>query len=773
MRTYLSNFIETLSRRRQERVASLLEEARVGKEQLNVVAQRLSEQVGNFTPVVLRRDLPESLIRSDITTQNLRDLGLRVRDLYEASNLISLLLESHVAVLSSEIASLEKELLAMEKMATNFAFLLSDNQAFDYAFLEPFSDERIRATDLDLITDRSGVPFQALELASIRSDEGVLTMAPDSTEFQGLGLTVEQIKGNATAFKIAETNIGEVVKVNNKGWKTLIAAANPIAAPIENSGRSGAQIVLEFKLTSPSPASEIKIIPFSDLPMEVLKITLYESDDDSTSNEVLSVAQVIDRPYTHHFPLQSVSRFRLLVNQPVYERRFTEVNTVEDRYRDAIERINLLNMERNRASFSQKIANIERTIDTEANLFSRPTTDLRPDRGVMGPWNIRDTVLHNKWVEEGSPLINSSFFTTTDDKLASIDRNSGVLNNHVNHFSQLGDTSTPIGTVFTDYFKHVVRATQYQYFYSLGLQHVAIGVEKLGSGSFRSVYVSEVLPVQGEVGEIRLKTAEENVELNDLSRDSKVITSVEYSVTNVSVPRRESDWIPILPVGVGRVEGERLFVDEFGKGFTRFPVQAQSGIVVYRDGFRIDSSTYEFIRALDGSIVGVHLQGDGFLQHVYTCDYIPIGDQTTINFVERGFANKVRLASSFDESGAGERFLGTGSRNTVQLLHLPYVNLSLNSTPITVKLENGEMAVNLTNYSGDTEVNFPSTGYYYIHSGSSLMFNQPIRTPFRVFYQYLQNTTRFRVVLRCNDRNFAAPKVDYVHVKTKTRKTLV
>jgi len=199
-------------------------------------------------------------------------------------------------------------------------------------------------------------------------------------------------------------------------------------------------------------------------------------------------------------------------------------------------------------------------------------------------------------------------------------------------------------------------------------------------------------------------------------------------------------------------------------------------IRLYRNGYPFDLGRAAFVYDHTiGSVRGfkidpVLVNPDDF----FTCDYTPIGDPTVVSFEALGF-DIPPLVFSYDETGSGERRLSTGERNTVQLDNEPYIDPYQSEQsgyhPIIVRLEDGTVPQNLTDYQTRKSVPLPSDGYYYIHSGNTLMFNRPIRMPFRVYYQYLQNNVRFRVILRCNNKDFVSPKVDYVHVKAKTRQS--
>jgi hypothetical protein len=83
-----------------------------------------------------------------------------------------------------------------------------------------------------------------------------------------------------------------------------------------------------------------------------------------------------------------------------------------------------------------------------------------------------------------------------------------------------------------------------------------------------------------------------------------------------------------------------------------------------------------------------------------------------------------------------------------------------------------ETAINLTSYSRSQNISLDknSDQYYYVQSGSSIIFNKPVTKNFRVYYNYSPTNLRFRAILRSNTVNCVSPKIDFVQLKTKTRK---
>lgn len=779
MRPYLNNYFETLSGRRQERVSSLLEEARVGKEQLDELANRLHSTITGegFSPVALGKDQADSLIRSDNTSLNIRDITLRIRDLYRISNLISLLLNSHASVLVADVKALEDELIAMEKLAFNFAFLLSDNQSFDYGYLESFSDERGRDGRFSVVPDRSGSPFGPAAHAAVRVDEGVLSL-PQSLA-NSHGLSGEILKGNATAFAVSDTGLKNVFsKGTSTGWKMTLATAGPITAPLpEANGRTGAQVMLEFRLSQPAPCSEIKLVPFADMPIEVLQVTTYNGEDDSTGKNLLDSPRIMDRPLTLHFVMESVVRFRVLLNQPTYERVTKFEKVAEHRYMELVREINnqrTIGVKRHSRKGVNHLERAEQARIMGKTYYSSslPSTDLSPTYGPMNTKQLAK-ILRYKLSSRWQKVVGKKSYIVYDvvklsGHMKEVTRNSADPTfNKLTHYLT---TDNPIHQVIERPPLTGFTEAGFDYHYNVGLHYVGIGTEAPG---FKGVFVSKPLPSPGDIGEVRIKTEEDNYIVPVSSRNSKIVTSVEYSVSNKSNPIEENDWLPILPAGQHKVEGERLFFDEAGQAYLRFPAQSSQLLSIYRNGYLISLDSSAFIRGTPGSFIGLRLKGSFTPDDIFTCDYFPVGDPSVINFQAYGF-DLPPLVSVHSTDGTGEKFLSTGERNTVNLSYFPYIDPAQAAAggyqPIVVKFDDGTVAQNLTDYQTNKTVPLPPSDYYYIHSGDTLMFNQPIKKPFRVYYQYLQNNVRVRTILRCNAKDFVSPKVDYVHVKAKTRR---
>lgn len=776
MRPYINNFINTLSKRRSERVGAILEEAHASKENLDTLVSRLTRTVADGATLSPRQHIKETRIRPDVFIENINKVDDGIRELYDVSNHIALTLNTHKSLLATDVKAIEDELLNMEKAINNFSFLLSDNQAYDYAYLESFVDELGRDDELTTIPDRSALPFGPSDNAYVHTDEGVLALP--EMDMRTYPMNVDVVDGNALGFIVSQTNPSNLLAAgSSSGWNMRMAAPGPINAPIKQArGHVGAQVTLEFRITEPSPCSHIKLSPNADMPVELLQITTFNSDEDSEGKDRLAKPIYLNRPHTVYFPLESISKFRVVIGQPVFHRVTKHEDVLEFRYHRLIESINEKN-ENNQSTYKRIhfVSNIEQAILLEAmgeghQSVSIPRTDMQKHYGAMSPEKTifafrfdRPSFWREDFQDESYILFDMLYQKDTDITKRDMDE----LSSKTRTLSE-GD---PISQVANQKLDTTATQSGFTYYYNIGLHYVRTGVESPG---FKGVYVSKKLPAPGDIGAVRIKTDDTNYFEANSPRHSNQLTSVEYSVSNKSDIVSENDWKPILPVGTHEVNAERLFLDEDGMAFFRFSATTAEQIIIYRNGYPMTfaDDVLQLLLGVAGAADGIKVNPVLITpEDIFTCDYIPTIDHTVVSFTDDGYSIPP-LVSSFDETGSGERFLSTGDRNTVTLASRPFVDpvLAKSSTfqPIIVQLDDGSVAQNLTDYIAGTLPSLPADGYYYIHSGRTLMFNRPIEN-FRVFYQYLENNVRFRVVLRCNVKDFVSPSVDYVHLKAKTR----
>lgn len=813
MRKFLNDFIDTLTYRSKQRAAFILDEAKVEKIQLGAIAQKLSEQ-GLYANLQLAEDAVQGTIKSSVTSLSFRDAQLRMEELYRTANNVSLLLNSNAVSLNTDIQALNNELTSLEKAVDNYSFLLSDNASYDYSYIETFSDERGREDDFDfLYTDRAGMYFAADENNLVDTQEGTLVMPQEVTRTYPLVGSV--IENNYAAFTTSATPLAEALNTNSTtGWRVALSTPSPLTATIPSFTRvypnmtdfPGANALLEFYLPTPSPCDSLKLSAFADFPIEIVQVELCYDMEEVRKNNLLDYPVSLDSTRTFYFPLQPVAKFKVYVRQFEYRRNGLEPLRSEVAYK----KIQPIGSDLNAVIRSRKPKTTQQDVKY-ANNFTRLIGNFFFSRNRNYNVALSPTLYSPNWGTSREELLKAisphrrSFLrwqqrtprssvaeealrnalpgSWVDNFWPHITRRGPDGSNDIKSIPEVTDPMFAKGTIENHH--RFIKPQAFQYEYNIGFKSIEIGN---GLKGFKGVYISSIVPSTSDVGEVRIKTSETQYSESPTTKDQPLVTSVEYSVSNQARPDTEQDWVPILPVGsTNRIVAERFLPDAIGKGFFRFPASLESDVILYKNGYKvvdIDINQY-FIRSQTGQMaVGIKLpSGYATTQDIFTVDYVTAVDGSIVNFEKAGY-EVPPLVLSFDEDGAGEGFESTYGQLIIDLAYEPFVDYSQvdGSTyienygltpynPVAVIFDDGTVAINLTNYKGGTQspLNASSTTTF-IQNGASLMFNKPIDQAFRVYYQYLPNNLRFRVVMRSNTNEFVSPKVDYVQIKAKTRK---
>lgn len=819
MKSFLSDFIGSLTTKTSTSVYKVLEESRVDKAQLSRLAEKLSSVYVN-PGVALQKPALFSFIGSSPVRSNVQEISIAMQELYSISNEVSVLLSSHNDLLHSEIKRLEDELTALDKAIDNYAFLLSDAQAYDSAYLESFSDTLGQAVAEWDLTDRASQIFTQDDIAIVNP------VASNITIFGRLRnsypITASISSDNHQAFIKSETPLSNIVDDSSaKGWRRSIMSPRPLNSTLREfngihgvSNYTGAQVVVDIVLGQPSPCDTIRITPFADGDVAITQIQIFPSVNSNEHVNLLTEEKIIDKSLPVYFPFQTIAKVKLFIRQPTYRRNIAEAIESEEDYRYLSSHfLSVLNSEKSQNLTYNQLYRIGVLMREFAEIARSPQSVTVPRGGF-------DT-------DPSKPNINDLFKKLRDYDIRPIIRDGDITGAHLmdilttfglrddnGFFGIRGNTNRPrdisrrynFSQLSKDYIVNPIYiqnsaptsnisqmpsieksnplSVQMKYQYVLGLKSVAIGSSARGH---KACYISEIIPSSGDAGEVKIKVSEENYYESDTLKDNPYLTSVEYSVTNASVPSSESDWVPILPSDETTVTNERLFPDSRGKCFFRFPASANDDVIFYKNGAIVDIKSQDaYVFGADQrTIVGLNIPTALYTSGDFlTCAYTPASDPTVVNFESYGFT-KPPLVSSFDASGSGELYSNTGGDLVLSLKHRPFVdytqvNTSSYSetnglapyTPIVVKLSGGIIANNLTNYKGgfQSPLDAGSEDYQFIHVDNTLMFNKPIVEPFRVFYQYLPSNLRFRVILRCNNSELVTPKVDFVQIKSKTRK---
>lgn len=806
MNPLLDNYIQSLHTNERVHIQRALAKAKVSKDYYDDLVRDLQAINVFDAPLLMATVAGFSQLNAESISGNYASIHERLKQVFDASNTIGLLIDSYSQSLLSDILAVENELSSLDKAIGNYAFLLSDAKAYDYAYLEPFSDNLNQDISMDYLSDRDKDRFDQTQLVFQDTQEGCISI---SSDFQSsYSLTGKVVRTNYEPFIRSDSGVSNSTSgLDAKGWRTSIAAPAPVRSVLSDfedlyavplSSYLGALAIVDYTLESPATCDSIRINSFSEFDQEITQVVLYHGEQGQETKALLEGPVTVSGPFNLFFPMTSVSKFRVYLRQPLYTRLLPNAERkAEDLHREGLSRFVIENEDKAKALAQMLNGMIKKIINQSPSLSSAPVagiplsnvhlTDIQSfeqflyDVGYKKPYSFT--------ISTDSDAIPVAFdqapsvLTTETKKLIDTMRQqllslgyyqTGSVGSEAdksldpNNKDAKGDADTPQIT------------EPLLYHYSLGLKDVIIGRSTQG---FKAVYVSKILNAPADLSDVKLKVSDLNFKLKNSAQDIHAVTSVEYSVTNDSNPIEESSWFPILPSGETTVHTERLMLDTLGNAYFRFPASYSDPITVLKNNqpFPINPIT-DYKLSENQMILGINVSSlNRSGTDVFTCSYTPAGDRTVVSFEDTP-----SLVAAHSPDGVGEYRSDTFGQISVNLSHNPVIEPKINDTtldpvlgltgyqPIIVRLEDGSIARNFTNYKSgqDLPLNVDATELQFIHKDGTLLFNKPLTSAIRIFYKYIPCNVRFRVVLRCNSDTFVSPKVDYVHLKAKTRTVL-
>lgn len=558
--------------------------------------------------------------------------------------------------------------------------------------------------------------------------------------------------------------------------------------------------------------------------------TIVPDDIFDTSSEfgVLSSPRLIDGLTEIRFAKKNVNKVILLFNQPTYTRTsnlplFTELNSkdlyntsnyikkIKNKNTDILQSItynfflksnsykqtskNAYSRINDYYSYKYPIVNNNLfSINYEKNYvnenFSFNSTNTLPNNLITNLFkNMLSSSINDKGeIFEKSIFINSDSnvnsvfnFTKTNflpiQNTNSITFNSNIKPPHVEPWKQ-------------DILKEMVSLDKPNlYEYSFSLRNVGF-YETESNEYLKSCFVSKKINFNGYPLAIKASLIKNDNEFNmlDSTLDLKYPLSYELSISNKDVISSEEDWIPLVESGVSKVDSEVLFFDQQSyTAKTRFPFK-QDTFLLYCEGVLVSSKEYKLLNNNAVNILNVKQSS------TYVCSYsidLQLHNVDYVDFFRLNLLNET-IKSSSANGYSNETFNGTDSLNSIQLKNLPYINTKNISSaiysplvgtifqgsetgyaPIKIQMPDGSIAINLTNYTGTKD--FPefrdsNSVYFFVQNGKQISFNKKVQGEIVVFYDYLADTIRFRLIMRKNISTTSyTGSADCVLIKAKTK----
>lgn len=405
----------------------------------------------------------------------------------------------------------------------------------------------------------------------------------------------------------------------------------------------------------------------------------------------------------------------------------------------------------------------------------------------------------------GYKLRNSSSSAYVESNL--IERNKSIRSFNFSGILPLGDSNivdsnmhffeTSYGSISKEdaiqALNGIEEINKYDYNFSFGNISLYKSTASVGSQSpqsKKSVFVSKRIPTNGRV----LKTKMLADYFNDLNKNTNDFntkkTSIEYSVSISQSPSNESDWIPIIPFNENFIDSEILFFNNSTANLRFVPLV--ESVKIYENKNQIQFSRYQ--------VIGRQLTISAYDPNkIYHASYTPadLSSAKEVELHNRYLSSPILVTPSYN--GSNGEYFGPSMRSRVSLKNSPFVDYSKfqNATystvvgtitssstssgsydystysPIKIIFDDGKVGVNITNYILDNyqiESFYDTNEILFLHYGDTIIFNKEIQSGFRVLYQYVPDSFRYRIIMRSLDNTLENYSVDRLIFKFSSEK---
>jgi hypothetical protein len=310
----------------------------------------------------------------------------------------------------------------------------------------------------------------------------------------------------------------------------------------------------------------------------------------------------------------------------------------------------------------------------------------------------------------------------------------------------------------------------------------------------KSLFVSKRISTNGFVNALKIKSNYFIPQSTNPLLNLKDTACIEFSVSTKPSPANDFDWIPVIPNDQKSISSELLFpAVGTGRCELRFSC-VYSSLKVYEDGILIIPSRINYSSSNSGKIFNII---DYVASKTYVAAYSvdsQISNPNLIDFSTQSL-QQFAIRTYSDSNGIGENLSTYGSENKVKLSYIPYVDHSQFSShsysvdfgvtrpdgsdpyrPITIILEDGQTAINLTNYLPSKNIKYSlpanyNNEVYFIQNGKNIIFNKPVKNC-RIVYDYMPENLRYKIVIRnLNQQAQTSAYVDNFVLKYQVKNT--
>ena len=431
---------------------------------------------------------------------------------------------------------------------------------------------------------------------------------------------------------------------------------------------------------------------------------------------------------------------------------------------------------------------------TESEILTR-SREIVDSKNVNAIENIVQTIVQYV-IGSRNNLFNTTVYRTgrpgtTGNRMASL-RSDGFIpvKDELDNFDNSFQKEDPIASgvsvdSVTRYLSSREDSNSYEYTFSI--KNILFGLTQTSTQN-KACFVSSKIETNGfplgVKGIVNKVNARRDLTFNNY--DIKESGSYELSITYKDSIKSEDDWTPLFAGSSNYIESEVIFFDTFNLAKLRF-VPQEPTIKVYKNGILENPNNWEY-QELGNSILykssldrtAIYIVDYSINNTEYSQSIIDIDSLSNSNFAVRAFSSG---------GNSGEKFTSTGPGNKIPLSFIPYIEDRFNGayysethgtintesnigySPVTVTLADGQVAINLTNYTNNSFLKssfYNTSQYLFFQNGKEIVFNRPINQVFTVNYSYIPSSLRFRLILRNNiPGQYNGISIDNVIIKSK------
>jgi hypothetical protein len=735
LNTTLNNSINTFFGSSRVKVSQLINEMKVDKADFTSLMSKLagSSRFNDFSTSQVIADGP---LRKEAIVDLFRDSSARMKQLYNAANANSIVLDSMVSILGSEIEKVENDIQNLQLFIDNYEFISGKDDLYNANYLEKFdnnsSDYKYDGYDLPLV-DRDSVNFPANGGAFIDSKSGTLKIGSAQSDINVIrAIKSIKIENNYSSYITNDSDFKNLFNDNLfDSWSVTVKSPIVLDALLSKyseyfnydvSSIKGAQTAVEVEFNSSIEMDTIKFNPNLGNDFQLLQVVVFNpvtnyaagANSSASYKLLLNSSKVLSSSIEFSFEKSVVNKIIFIFNQSTYSRAkkdavVSELNSkvlnsfvgqrLKER-RESFSKIQDMSYWYFNRNFSIDGIKQNKTKDIEYYSYRFPqelhayATKVKNELFKSSSFSKEDNplfinspifidLIKNMMSAVGADtrIFNSNFFinsNSTSMRSIFMDHPGFLANRETTSIDdprhQFYSGNIGSGTVVNAIKNLLVNEPSDSYEYSFSLKSIDF-INTNASNTYKACFISKKIPTDGQILGVKAKVELANSNLStDTNYDLKNLTSYELSVSNSDFPSLESDWIPLAFNNQTIIDSEIIFFDITDlTSALRFPPRPDS-ILLYKDGMIVNPSKYSY-SVSNGKLKLTEesvYSGNSIFCVYYEIDS-SIYNPYELDFVKRNLYNE-SIKQYRNNNGLGQIFSRTNSDATIALDFTPYIN---------------------------------------------------------------------------------------------------